>query len=80
MKLFPEKEKRKRFMKNGLPVIFTVAWTPVVWMLLATLLGPPMQQLFTAWQPVMLIIGVSTIIVMLILFRLFRRTGLKIFE
>jgi membrane protease YdiL (CAAX protease family) len=80
MKWFPEMEKRKRFMKSGLPVIFTVAWTPVVGMLLAMLLGPPMQKIFVSGLPVMLVIGVLTLIVMLVLYRLFRQIGLKIFD
>jgi len=62
MKLFPDREKLKRYMKAGLPLIFAVAWTPVVWMLLAALFGPPMQRLFSAWQPVVAILAASTLL------------------
>ncbi|NTU53607.1 MAG: hypothetical protein HGA97_07935 [Chlorobiaceae bacterium] len=80
MKWFPEKEQRKRFMKRGLPTMFAIAWTPVIWMLLAALLGPLLDQWFTSWQPVVLILGAATLLVMIMLLRLLRNTGLKFFD
>ncbi len=80
MGLFPEKEKMKGYMKAGLPLIFAVAWTPVVWMLLAAIFGPPMQRLFSTWQPVVGILALMTILVMAGLVRLFRSIGLRNFD
>jgi hypothetical protein len=80
MKLFPDEQKRKKFMKGGLPVVFTIAWTPIVWMLLASLLGPVIEPVFHSWQPVVLIIGVMTLLSMLLLIRLFKTVGLKSFD
>jgi len=80
MKLFPDEQKRKKFMKGGLPVVFTIAWTPIVWMLMASLVGPVVDPVFQSWQPVVLIIGVTTLLAMLLLIRLFRGGGLKIFD
>jgi hypothetical protein len=80
MKLFPDKDKLKKKMKAGLPLIFAVAWTPVVWMLLAAVFGPPMQRVFSAWQPVVAILAVTTILAMVGLVRLFRYVGLKSYD
>jgi hypothetical protein len=80
MKLFPDEQKKKKFMKSGLPVVFTIAWTPIVWMLLASLMGPVIEPVFHSWQPVVLIIGVMTLLAMLLLIRLFRSVGLKVFD
>jgi len=80
MKLFPDRDKLKKYMKAGLPLIFAVAWTPVVWMLLAAVFGPPMQRLFSAWQPVVAILVVTTCLAMIGLVRLFRHVGLKNYE
>jgi len=80
MKLFPDEQKKKKFMKGGLPVVFTIAWTPIVWMLLASLMGPVIEPVFHSWQPVVLIIGVMTLVAMLLLIRLFRGAGLKVFD
>jgi hypothetical protein len=79
MRVFPSRETMKAFMRKGLPFIFAVAWTPVVWMLLATLLGPAMERLFGAWQVVLAALVVATLSVTFALTQLFRRYGLKIF-
>jgi hypothetical protein len=80
MRLFPEKEKMKVFMKKGLPLIFAVAWTPMVWMLLLAVLGPAMQYLFGSWQVVVAVLAVSTVLVSGSLTYLFSRYGLTIFK
>jgi hypothetical protein len=80
MGLFPDREKLQRFMKSGLPLIFAIAWTPVVWMLLAAVFGPPMQRVFSAWQPVVAILASATLLVMVGIVRLFRRVGLRSFD
>ncbi|HWR01507.1 MAG TPA: hypothetical protein VN371_06550 [Chlorobaculum sp.] len=80
MGLFPEREKMKGYMKAGLPLIFAIAWTPVVWMVLAAVFGPPMQRLFSAWQPVVAILVAATLLAMVGLVRLFRSIGLRYFD
>ncbi|NTU58832.1 MAG: hypothetical protein HGB00_07955 [Chlorobiaceae bacterium] len=80
MGLFPDREKIKKYMKAGLPLIFAVAWTPVVWMLTAALFGPPMQRMLGSWQPVVAILAVVTFVVMVGLVRLFQRIGLRSFD
>lgn len=80
MRLFPEKAKMQALMKKGLPVIFAVAWTPVVWMLMTAILGNAMERMIGSWQPVVAILGLTTIAVMSVLVIAFRRYGLKIFD
>lgn len=79
MRFFPDKEKLKKMMRGGLPLIFAVAWAPMVWMLLAALLGPVMGYLFSSWQAVVAILSVATLAVTLLLTVAFRRFGMKIF-
>lgn len=80
MRLFPKKETLQAFMTKGLPLIFAVAWIPVVWMLLVTVFGPVLERLFGTWQPVVGVLVVSTVLVTTALTIAFRRYGLKIFE
>ena len=80
MKLFPDKEKRKNFMKGGLPVVLAVAWTPIVWMTLASFLGPAMERITGSWQVNVSILVVATLLVMIALIRVFKIAGLKISE
>lgn len=79
MKFFPDEEKKKRFMKNGLPVVFAVAWTPIIWMVLAAVLGPVLERVLPVWQLVVLIIAMLSVLAMVMLVRVFRILGLKIF-
>jgi len=79
MKFFPDEEKKKRFMKNGLPVVFAVAWTPIIWMVLAAVLGPVLERVLPVWQLVVLIIAMLSVLAMVMLVRLFRLLGLKFF-
>jgi hypothetical protein len=80
MKLFPDKEKRKNFMKGGLPIILAVVWTPIIWMTLAAVLGPAMERVIGVWQVNVIILAVATVLAMIGLIRLFKMTGLKFFE
>lgn len=79
MKFFPDEEKKKRFMKNGLPVVFAVAWTPIIWMVLAAVLGPVLERVLPVWQLVVFIIAMLSVLAMVMLVRLFRLLGLKFF-
>lgn len=80
MRLFPDEQTKKRFMKNGLPVIFGVVWTPIIWMLLVSIAGPLMQRMFQAWQPVVISLALATLLVMVALIRLFKMAGSRFFE
>jgi len=80
MKLFPDKEKRKNFMKGGLPVVLAVVWSPIIWMVLAAFLGPAMERVIGVWQVHVAILGVVTLLAVAGLIRLFRLAGLKIFD
>lgn len=80
MRLFPEEEKRKKMMKKGLPAIFTLAWTPIVWMVLAFLLGPSLERLIPSWQVVVGILVLLTLLFMMVMLRLLTTLGLKISE
>ncbi|NTV67470.1 MAG: hypothetical protein HGB06_07285 [Chlorobaculum sp.] len=80
MRLFPDEQTKKRFMKNGLPVIFGVVWTPIIWMLLVSIAGPLMQRMFQAWQPVVISLALVTLLVMVVLIRLFKIAGSRFFE
>jgi len=79
MKIFPDEETRKRFMKNGLPVLLAVVWAPIIWMVLAAVLGPLLERVLPLWQLVFLVIGMMTVFAMVMLVRLFRIVGLKVF-
>ncbi|NTV03029.1 MAG: hypothetical protein HGB04_09680 [Chlorobiaceae bacterium] len=80
MRLLPEREKLKAFMKKGLPLIFAVAWTPVIWMALALLFGSVMERMFRSWQAAIGVLGVLALLLMAALVHLFRRYGLRMFE
>jgi hypothetical protein len=80
MGLFRKKEKKlNAFMRHGLPLVFAVAWAPMVWMLLAAVLGPVMERLFSSWQPIVAVLVALTALVTGGLSVMFRRFGLKIF-
>jgi len=80
MGFFPDRDKLKAFMKKGLPLIFAVAWTPVLWMALAALFGSAMERLLGSWQVTVGILGVAALLLMGTLVLLFRRYGLGIFQ
>lgn len=80
MKLFPDEDKKKNFMKGGLPVVLGVVWTPIIWMVLAAFLGPLMERVIGVWQVSVAILVVATLLAMVALIRLFKMVGLKIFD
>jgi hypothetical protein len=79
-KPFSDREKLKARMKQWLPLIFTVAWSPVIWMVLTILLGSWMHYVIGVWWVVLVILSVSTLLVMTALFRIFRSFSLQIFD
>ena len=62
MKFFSDSDAKKRFMKTGLPIMFGIAWTPIIWMVFTASLGPVLFALTGSW-PVTL--GVTVLIVLI---------------
>ncbi|HHE07759.1 MAG TPA: hypothetical protein ENL01_02440 [Chlorobaculum parvum] len=79
MKIFPNEEEKKRFMKHKLPLVFAVAWTPIVWMALTFMLGPLLERMVPVWQLVVLVIALATALAMVGIVRFFRFIGLRVF-
>ncbi len=80
MKLFPDRARMKVLMGRGLPLVFAIAWAPLVWMLLAGVVGNALTSIFRSWQPVVAVLATLTIAVMCGLVLVFRRFALKIFD
>ena len=78
MKLFPDLETRKRFMKKGLPVVLAVAWAPILWMLLRASLAPLLMQTTGSLLLGQAVILPLTAAVLFFFLRLFRFIGEKI--
>jgi len=75
MKLFPDIETRKIFMKKGLPVILAFAWAPIVWMLLSSLLAPVLSGFTDSFLLAQSVIVPVTVLVLLVFIRIFRFIG-----
>ena len=80
MKLFPDFDTKKRFMKTGLPIVLGIAWSPIIWMLLVATLGPPLFALTASWFITQAIILAVFAPVIFFLLRLFMRTGRKFYS
>jgi hypothetical protein len=80
MRLFPEREKMKVFMSRWLPVLLAVAWAPLVWMILAALLGSWLQSISCSWQVVMIVLALATLGSTFGLLRLFGLFSRNIFD
>ncbi|TLU58345.1 MAG: hypothetical protein FDX18_03710 [Chlorobium sp.] len=79
MKLFPDVDTKKRFMKTGLPVILGIAWAPIIWMVVIAMFASPLFALSGSW---LLTHGVILIIAFLVTFlflRFFMRIGNKFY-
>lgn len=79
MKLFPDFETKKRFMKTGLPIILGVAWSPIVWMVVIATLGQGLFTLTGSWPVTQLIVLVIVFFAMYMLLRAFMRIGSKFY-
>ncbi|MEI8032293.1 MAG: hypothetical protein WCH05_02955 [Chlorobiaceae bacterium] len=77
MKLFPDKESRKRFMKSGLPVMLGIVWSPIIWMTISSLLERPIFSLTGSWVVTQAIILAGVIPAIVLLLRFFVRIGEK---
>jgi hypothetical protein len=74
MKLFTDAEKRKRFMKRGLPYLLGIAWTPIIGVVVTAAVGKPVAGLI-GWQSTLAVTGLITLVVVYLLLKFFRRTG-----
>lgn len=73
MKLFPDPEKRKRFMKSGLPWLVGIAWAPIIGVLVAAAVGTPVASLI-GWQATLVVTAGITLLLLFLLLKFFRRT------
>jgi hypothetical protein len=80
MKLFPDVETRKRFMKTGLPVIAGIAWSPIIWIVVLATLGPGLFALTGSWFVAQAITIVITVLLISFLLRAFMRIGTKFYS
>jgi membrane protein YdbS with pleckstrin-like domain len=77
MKLFPDVETRKRFMKTALPVIFGIAWVPIIWMIVLSTVGPALFAVTGSWPVVHGAILIIVLLVISLFIKLFMRIGRK---
>jgi len=73
MKLFPDAEKRKRFMKSGLPWLVGLAWAPIIGVLVTAAVGTPVAGLI-GWEATMVVTAGITLLLIFLLLKFFRRT------
>ena len=74
MKLFTDAEKRKRFMKTGLPYLLGIAWAPIIGVIVTAILGKPIATQL-GWPLTLGITGMMTLLLIYLLLKFFRRTG-----
>lgn len=79
MKLFSDIETRKLFMKKWLPVILALAWAPILWMFLSSLLAPVLIQVIGSFVLAQAVILPLTVLLLLVFIRLFVYIGKKIY-
>jgi membrane protein YdbS with pleckstrin-like domain len=79
MKLFPDNETKKRFMRIWLPYILGFAWVPIIWILFIAVLGPLLFVLTGSWILVQGLILFLAIYVVYLLLRIFRRFNLRFY-
>ncbi len=77
MKLFPDVETRKQFMKTALPVIFGIAWTPIIWMIVLSTIGPALFAVTGSWPVSQGAILLIVLLVTSLFIKLFMRIGRK---
>jgi hypothetical protein len=72
MKLFSDSDSRKRFMKNGLPILLSIAWGPIIWMSVSALLGRALLFFTGSMLIAQLLVVVITLGTLFLFLRLFR--------
>ncbi|MEI6692676.1 MAG: hypothetical protein WCL43_08125 [Chlorobium sp.] len=80
MKLFPDLDTKKRFMKTGLPFMVGVAWAPIIWMLSIASLGPAFFSLTGSWPVTQTAIALIVLLATYILLKLFQRIGSRFYS
>ena len=80
MKLFPDFDTKKRFMKTALPVIFAIAWAPIIWMVLIATLGQGLFALTGSWLIGQVVTIVIVFFVTSLLSGAFIRLGSKFYS
>jgi hypothetical protein len=79
MKLFPDFDTKKRFMKTGLPIIVGLAWSPIIWVVVLNALGPGVFALTASWTVTLVITFFIVFLTTSLLLRLFMRIGTKFY-
>ncbi|TLU88006.1 MAG: hypothetical protein FDX21_04180 [Chlorobium sp.] len=77
MKLFPDPETKKRFMKTGLPVILGIAWSPIIWIMMMSTVGTLFFRLTGSWPVTQVVILLMVVVVTFFLLQFFMRLGRK---
>jgi hypothetical protein len=80
MKIFPDIDTRKRFMKTFLPYILGFAWIPIIWILILPVLAPLFIALTGSVQATHLIILLLAVLASWLLLKLFRRFNFSFYE
>jgi hypothetical protein len=80
MKLFPDFETKKRFMKTGLPVILGIAWSPIIWMVVMATIGKGLFALTGSWLFTQVVAVILVFVVLFLLLRIFMRIGSKFYS
>lgn len=79
MKLFPDFETKKRFMKTGLPIILGIAWSPIIWMVVIATLGQGVFALTGSWFVTQGVVLVIVFLVVYVFLRVFMQIGNKFY-
>ncbi|NTW82978.1 MAG: hypothetical protein HGB36_06370 [Chlorobiaceae bacterium] len=80
MKLFPDIETKKRFMKTGLPFLLGFAWVPIIWMVVTAFLGPALFILTGSWVVTQVIIVLFACLFTYLLLTVFRRFNKRVYS
>jgi len=75
MKLFPDSDTKKRFMKTGLPVMLGIAWAPIIWMATIATIGPVLFALTGSWTVAHALVLIVVLLVSYLLLKVFVRIG-----
>ena len=80
MKLFTDADRKKRFMKTGLPVMFGIAWAPIIWILIIPILGPILFTLTGSWLVAQGAVLVVVLLLIFLLLKVFKGLGDKFYS
>lgn len=80
MKLFPDFDTKKRFMKNGLPIILGIAWSPIIWMVVMATIGQGVFALTGSWFITQVAAVLLVVVLLFLLLRIFLRIGSKFYS